>query len=405
MRLLGLVLLVNSLLAIVVVKLVPFFAPNDEYLYDGLQFAAHHRIYETFLPVGFSGLLGVAAWSGGHKGVVVLSVGLSLLVIVSAWFYLRFLGVSVRATFVLTALLSVYPDLLLSLHKVQETELTAVLVYGFVLFLMKAIEEDHFGGVDTALALTLGYAITVRANLLLFVFVGWYVFWRLGVPRAGMRLLVQLLIVLACFVGISTSIHGVPFLPKYGPYNFYSGFNEETQNYPNEEDSLFPVLPAHGIQPPNGDARFTTANLRDASLNPVYMRLGLEFLREHPVKSVGLVLFKCWNLLRPNLSFHSPRSAAGIVKILSALGVPLWIAAMVLLPHPGPPKVKLILALTMLCYAVPFLLTVSAPRFREPLDLFCWMDLGAILWAWRRQSMEARRSDGMSPVLVASQPD
>jgi hypothetical protein len=386
---LGLLLLIDSLLAVVVARITPFYAPNDEYLYDGLVFAAHHRIYDNFLPVGYSGLLGVAAWLGGHAGLVVLTAALSLLAIVAGWFYLRLLGLSVRSTFVLTGLLSIYPDFLLSLHKAQETAVTAALIFGFVGLLLKATEEARFGAVDLGLAVTLTYAITVRANLALLVLVCWFVFWRLRLPRAVPRLCLQLLILVVGYVGITTALHGRPFLPQYGPYNLCSGFNEMTQDRMNEEDTLFAVLPAHHVKPPNGEPWFTAANLRDPSLNPVYTQLALQFVRQHPWRSIGLIGVKLRNLLRPNLTFHPAGSIAGILKIGAALGVPLWLAAMVVLPHPAGPKLKLILWLVAASYVVPFLLTVSAPRFREPLDLFCWLDLGAILWAWKTASARA----------------
>lgn len=387
--LLGLLLVTDSLLAVLVARCTPFSAPNDEYLHEGILFAAKHRIADDFLPVGYSSLLGLAERFDGHTGVVVLSVALSLLVIVAAWFYLRLLGVSVPATFAITGLLSIYPDFLLSLHKAQDTEVTAALLFAFVSLLLKAAEETRFGAADLGLALTLSYAVLVRPNLLLLVGVCWLMFWRSRTPKAVARLSIQMLVLVLCYLGVTTAVHGRPFLPQYGPYNFYAGFNERTQDFPNEEDSLFIVLPQHHVAPPNGEPSFSMDNLRDPSLDPIYMHLALQFLREHPAKGLMLVGVKFRNLMGPNFSVHRAASAAGVVKILMAFGVPLWVIALVKGPHLGPPQVKMILLVTVGVYILPFLLTVSHPRFREPLDLLCWVDLGGIVYAWRVRSAAA----------------
>jgi hypothetical protein len=368
---------------------------------DGLILAERHRIPDSFLPVGYSALLGVGAWMGGQQGVVVLSVGLSLLLVVAAWVYLRWRGLPVRTTFVLVGLLSVYPDFLLSLHKAQETAITAALLFAFVGLLKRASEEDRFGAVDLGLALTLSYAILMRANLLLLVGVCWVVFWRLRTPRAWSRMAAQMLILVACYVGVTTAVHGRPFLPQYGPYNFYAGFNERTQDFPNEEDSLFPVLVAHHVAPPNGEAFFTSANLRDPSLNAVYTRLALQFLREHPGRSLALVGVKFINLMGPNLTVHRATSPAGVMKMMIAMGVPLWFVALVTWRDRRRSTLKFILMLTVAAYILPFLLTVSHARFREPLDLLCWVDLGGMVCAVRvRSAVAVRDAVPLRPVLL-----
>jgi hypothetical protein len=105
--------------------------------------------------------------------------------------------------------------------------------------------------------------------------------------------------------------------------------------------------------------------------------------------------WKFWDLMQPGTDahVHPARSVGGAVKILEGLGVPMWVLAMVLLPHPGPSRVKYILAATVALYIVPFLFTVSSSRFRVPLDFLCWVDLCGMVWAWRmRSAVAARRS-------------
>jgi hypothetical protein len=144
----GLLLAVDLLVALVVAWKVPFQAPNPSYLCDARQLMATHRIATVFLPVGYSGVLGVSGLLAGQAGIVALSIALSLMVIAAAWVYLRTLGVSVRATLVLTGLLSVYPDLLLSYNKAQDTALTAVLLFLYVSLLLRAVKAQRFGVTD-----------------------------------------------------------------------------------------------------------------------------------------------------------------------------------------------------------------------------------------------------------------
>ena len=380
---LGILLCVDTLLAIVVAHVLPFYAPNEEHLDAARAFAAHHYISSVFLPIGYSGLLGISDLLGGQAGMTVLSVILSLLVIVAAWFYLRGLGLSQKSTLVLTSLLSLYPDFLLSLHKAQDTAITAALLFAFLTLLMKALRATSFARVDISLALTLGYSLLVRPNLLPLLFLVWFLFWQFGVPKAFWRSVAQLLIVVACYLVGTMAIHRAPFLPHNGPYNFCAGFNEYTQDYSNEEDSLISVLAAHCVRPPGGAVAFTYETKRSLDMASTYKRLAVQFIREHPGTAVWLTWVKFRNMMRPDFQVHPAKSFGGLLKIFAALAVPLWVLGMLLLPHSGPPRVKYILVLTVVLYILPFLVTVSSPRFRVPLDFLCWVDLGGMLIAWR----------------------
>jgi hypothetical protein len=391
---LGILLCVDTLLAIVVAHVLPFYAPNEEHLYAAQEFAAHHFISSVFVPIGYSGLLGISDLLGGQAGMTVLTVMLSLLVIVAAWFYLRGLGLSQKSTLVLTGLLSVYPDFLLSLHKAQDTAITAALLFAFLTFLMKSLREGEFGWVDGGLALTLGYSLLVRPNLLPLLVLTWFLFWQFRVPKAFRRVVIQLLIVVACYLAGTTAIHRSPFLPQNGPYNFCAGFNEYTQDYSNEEDSLLRVLAAHGVRLPEQADPFSYEAKRSLSLAPAYRHLAVQFIREHPGTAVWLIGVKFWNMMRPDFQVHSAKSLGGMLKILSALAVPLWVLGMFVLPHPGPPRVKYVLVLTVALYILPFLVTVSSPRFRVPLDFLCWVDLGGMVWAWRMRPAGADKKLG-----------
>jgi hypothetical protein len=99
--------------------------------------------------------------------------------------------------------------------------------------------------------------------------------------------------------------------------------------------------------------------------------------------------------MKPDLREHKARSGGGLLKIFSALAIPLWAVAMLTLPHPGQRGAKLLIVATVIVVLLPFLATVSAPRFRVPLDFVCWMDLGATLVYWRW--MRRQRAERMKP--------
>jgi hypothetical protein len=383
----GLLLAVDLLVALVVTWKVPFQAPNPSYLCDARQLMATHRIATVFLPVGYSGVLGVSGLLAGQAGIVALSIALSLMVIAAAWVYLRTLGVSVRATLALTGLLSVYPDLLLSYNKAQDTALTAVLLFLYVTLLLQAVKAQRFGVTDASLGMLLGYAAMVRPNLVLLVPMVWFVFWKFRVPRAAARIVWQTLLVVSCYAIGTAAIHGRPFLPQNGPYNLYAGANEFTAAHiQNEEGSLIEAMASHGIRVMDPDVLCIqdssdphVADIHERRLDPLYTKFALQFIWEHPVEMVKLAGLKFLALMSPDFMLHKPASVGGIVKILEASAFPLWLVASLLWPDPSLRPTRLIVALMVVCYVVPFLLTVSSSRFRVPLDFFLWMDLGATL--------------------------
>jgi hypothetical protein len=392
---LGSLLGFDLLVALVVAWKVPFQAPNPLYLCDARQLVATHRIGTVFLPVGYSGLLGLSGLLAGQAGIVGLSILLSLAVIAAAWMYLRTLGMPVRATLMLTALLSVYPDLVLSYNKAQETALTAVLLFLFVTLLLRTVKAAQFGASDALLGLLLGYAVMVRPNLALLVPLVWIVFVKFRVPRAWQRIGAQGLLVAGCYAIGTTAIHGRPFLPQNGPYNLYAGANEFTAAHiQNEEGSLVEAMASHGIRvvdldvlciQDSGDPN--APDIHERQLDPVYRRFALQFMRQHPGQMVKLVEMKFVALLSPDFLVHKPERVGGLFKILAAAAFPLWLLAFLAWPrqhpHPDPRAARVVIGMTVVCYIVPFLLTISSSRFRVPLDFFLWMDLGAILYARR----------------------
>lgn len=379
-----------------------FQAPNVELLDEATEFGTTLRLGSDFLPVGFSAVAGLGyRLLHGQAGMTAVAIAFSMAMVVSAWIFLRTMGVGVRATFVLCALLTLYPDVLLSMNKVIDTNATALLLFGFVTALALVVGGGgRFGWPDVALAFVLGYAILVRPNMLPLLPAAWFVLWRFGVPHAAARAAVQFLIVGALYLSVTTAIHGRPFWPQNGPYNFCAGANEFTEApiteaNPNLEDSLAPLLASHGIRvgsEPGAD----DSSPRDTRLNSFYMHTTTAFIRDHPATMARYTALKLWNLLRPDFRVHRPRSFGGVLKMVETLGVPLWLAAFLFLPHPGPLQMRLIVPLTVVLYVLPFVLTISTQRFGVPLQIFCWVDLGAILAYRNAGAQSSAQTSGVS---------
>jgi hypothetical protein len=388
--LLGGLLLADFVAASAVCWKIPFQAPTAEYMYPALELASKHRIASDFLPVGMSALLGLGAMLPNQRaGLTIVLVAISLALIAAAWAYLRAIGMSVRATFVLTALLSAYPDFLLSYDKLMDVNLTAFFLFSVMAAVLWVLRSPRVGWADVVLGLMLGAAVTVRTNLLLLLPLAWFLLSRYRVPSALGRAGIYIVGVVVVYAGVTAVVHGRPFLPHNGPYNLYAGANELTgSTLSNEEDSLLPELARHGIyaQPlhwwvPSDQPG--VVDLRDRSLEPVYQHLAAEFVKAHPATMVKLAAWKVLTILRPDLRVHRLRSSGGLLKVFAACAFPLWLAGMIWLRHPepsvGPAAAKWLVGLAVVLYLVPFALTVSPPRFGVPLEFLCWMDLGAMV--------------------------
>ena len=379
----ALLLLFDLVCAIYVCHKRPFTMQGDmAYSLGATEFAAKHQITSAFEPIGFGVLVGIGAVFGGWGGMTVVAVISSLLVVVVAWMYVLERGGTARAAFVLTLLLSLNPDFLLSYHKVQDTAVTAASLLGFVALLKWLVEKDRGWKADLWMGLLLGFAVLCRSNLIVLLPIVLLVYWRYRVPGAMRRIGLQAAVFAVVYVCVTTAVHGSVFWPQNGPYNVYSGFNEFTEAHlTNQEDSLVTALKVHHVA-------FTDLH-NYTELNGAYRRLAVEYISQHPMQAVRLVGLKFDNMMLPDYRMYRARSVGGVIKTVEALPFPLWILGMILFKEKGP--VRMIVALTVCFYIAPFLFTVSSPRFREPLDLLLWMEVGRMAicghWRWRSEEM------------------
>ena len=215
---LGLLLTADLLLALLVAWRVPFQAPTAEYMYPALEFAARHRIASDFLPVGMSGLLAVGVMvAHARAGLTMMLIAISLGLIAAAWAYLRALGLSVRATLLLTAMLSLYPDFLLSYNKLMDVNLTALFLFAVMAAILRALRSRALGAADLVLALLLGAGVTVRTNLVLLLPVVLFLLGKYHVRRALVRAAIYAGGMALVYVAVTAALHGRLFLPHNGP--------------------------------------------------------------------------------------------------------------------------------------------------------------------------------------------
>jgi hypothetical protein len=250
------------------------------------------------------------------------------------------------------------------------------------------LRSRRIGWADAALAIVLAWCVLSRANLVLFLPLACGFLFAARVSQPVLRSILYLAAILLLYAGVTAAVHGRPFLPQNGPYNLYAGANPLTKNYlMNEEDSIHPSLLPLGI---DAQVDWSTqpdtpgvTDLRDSSFKPFYQQHATDFMRHHVGAMIELCGLKFITLLRPDLQVYRAGSIFGVIKILSALGLPLWFLSLFLLPRPWRGPASLILPVMIAVYIVPFVLTVSAPRFALPLNLICWSDMAAAVLARR----------------------
>jgi 4-amino-4-deoxy-L-arabinose transferase-like glycosyltransferase len=363
---------VSLLAAIAISKIMPYYH-EDEYADSAMEMVRTGHIYYNFLPIGYPALLAFGyKVFGGETGFIAVNIVLSLLMLASAWLYLRLTGLSVKLTLLVVVALSIYPDFSLSYNKTQDTNITAIVLFSFMsAMILMSRAKNRFGYPDILVGATLGIAALIRPNMLLLVPVSWLVFYHSKVRGLISRALIQLTTAAVVYCSITVLVHGSMFFPRNGPYNLYSGYNPYTsQHLWNEEDSIPLALAAQHIH--------YTDN-RDPMLDSIYERSALAFIHDNPGQAAKLVPLKFGYMMLPDLHVHPANSLAGFAKIVSALAIPLWIALSFFGGKTHGHDTRLLITSVLIAIVLPFCLIISTQRFRIPLDFICWTDLGAIV--------------------------
>jgi hypothetical protein len=267
-------------------------------------------------------------------------------------------------------LVGLYPDVLISIKKVWDTNITIALMMSIFALLLTILRRGLSTSRAVSVGLLWGLSINVRPNFPALVLPIAFTFWCArpsdwGAKRvlsSGALALGFAFLVVAL---VSAVAHGSFFVPGNGPYNLYAGANPFTQQALlaslNAEPSIYPALRSEGFG--------SDVNVYSPALRPYYVRASLRFVREHPLGEVKLFGLKLLTLLRPDTKIHPWGSPGGALKTLEALTVPCWLIALLISRNCGWANEDWLVFTFVLAYIAPFVITNSDPRFRVPLDI------------------------------------
>ena len=410
---LPLALLCNVLVDALVISRDKYEVPLGQFLLGSDELLHSHRIFSTFLPVGYPIFLAMAfsvgqmLHIGQHGGLYVLNVVLSSGLLLLIRHFLRQENVSDRVASLSALFICVYPELVHNLSKISDTNITAVLLFWVTVCAMTLLQKQTMIAA-VWFGIALGAATLVRPNLILLGAL-------LLVCAGSLRRLAtwKLAAVAGCtavllFVGATTAVHGRPFFPQNGPYNMFAGSNPRSANalltHQNAEVSILPALNDLGIvavmnwnvpseQPGIHDAR-------DLVYAPLYSRETKRFILQHPGQMASLSVLKLWTFLAPETNrynFHSRMTPSVIawlaLKCASALIVPLWCCLLIVQKRKGLGMANKIVIATTVLYTLPFVIVNSDPRFRAPLAVLLLADCVRIAYGLLRSRGGQQTSD------------
>ena len=129
----------------------------------------------------------------------------------------------------------------------------------------------------------------------------------------------------------------------------------------NAEPSIYPSLLAAGFS--------QDVDPYDPGLRPFYVQHALLYIRQDLLRAAKLMFLKLLTLLRPDTKIYPLNSLGGMVKLVLALAIPVWLLAIVVSRDAAWRIEDWLFVVFGLSYTAPFLLTNSDPRFRIPLDV------------------------------------
>lgn len=377
--------------------------PIPQFMLGAQEIRASHHINSTFLPVGYAALLGWMEILGGERGIIVLQAGFLLAIVALSRACLK-LSTSSRFATVAALLIGLYPVLLMNVHRVNDADLTLLLLLALVLALERLQLRPSLRNALLA-GCALGGAVLVRPNLMLMVLL---LLWPLR-RVSGLRrwVLAGSAVALAglVYVGFTTAVHGRPFFPQNGPYNLFGGYNSHTawslRENLNVEDSILPALADHGYhagldwskqsdQPGVDDSR-------DERYRSFYSRTAREFIRAHPGTAMELSVLRLGVFLGQHYVHHRERGLVVYILAVSAksvllLVVPVWIGLLVISRVKKMELGSTLIIWLAVLYTLPFVLINSDPRFRIPLEGILLMDIARMLYKLRSWKLAAAHS-------------
>lgn len=340
------------------VRFIPFSHAEGDFWDNMRDCLRTGHVSSTFLPDFYPYLSAIFYKPLGPVGIIGLQAAMYLMLAACTLVTLRRITGNVPASAAAAGIILLDPDLLSSIPKLWDTELT-VLFLAVLLYISLSLRG---WGTVVLLGIIWGLSLSVRPNFALLILPLAYAF-RLAYGKAALlRGALAAGLAFAVLAAANTAAHGSFYLPQNGPYNLFAGANPHTRSALlhdfNAEPSIAAAMADHGYPPVNSYA---------LALKPVYTRYAFGFIMAHPLQWMWFGIVKLATLLRPDTKAHALLSGAGLIKLLTSLCVPLWF---VLLAFARPfRQVDRLFLLFAAAYILPFLLTNADPRFRPALDV------------------------------------
>ncbi len=369
-----------------------------QFMLGAQQIVESRHISSTFLPIGYSALLGFAermAQPYGvrreHLAIEVLHVLVMVLLVVVTRAALLQNG-SARFATVAALLIGLDPQMMTFVKTVSDTDLTALTLATLLLSLLWLRKEVTIGHALFA-GLALGCAVLVRPNLALMVTLLLWPGRRLPGKAVVKTFAFAGATAIVTFLGVSGIVHGRPFFPNNGAYNLYAGYNAHTAEnlllYRNAENSIVPSLAEHGIHSELDWGREPDIpgvdDVRDAKYIPFYRSESRSYILHHPGEDLWLILLKAYTLMRDSYVNYDNRNAVfhaatNVVKTVGLAVIPIWLGLWIWLKQWRVSLGDPLIACMAVLYTLPFVLINSDPRFRIPLEALLMIDIARMLY-------------------------
>lgn len=374
-----------AIAATIIAFRLPFSVPMPDYWTDAQQLVQTGHIGRHFIPSGYPTELAVGmklAPLHPDRGVEVVQAILQVATVFTAWWLILALGASAAAAFAGAMLFAIHPELLITVVKVWDVNLSTLLLMTIVVASLLIFRRGPLIRYAALLGAIWAFAIFNRPNYALLLPALLFVLWRATpsaerVKRLPFTIAALLAVSCAVYGAISLSVYRAVIFPGNGPYNLYAGQNTFTErallDQLNAETAIVPALQAAHMPQ-------AAANPHDLALRPYFTHASIVFAATHPGTELRLIAVKLFTLLRPDTKLHPIETPQGWVEALIVLPVPIWMAALLYSRMRRVPWTAsdTLVGLLALLYTFPFLLTNSDPRFRMGLDALAIMHATAL---------------------------
>ncbi|GAC1415248.1 MAG: hypothetical protein NVSMB62_02530 [Acidobacteriaceae bacterium] len=370
-----LLITLTAIAATILIIRLPLTVPMPDYWTDAQQLVQIGHITRHFIPSGYPTELAVGmklAPLRPERGVEVVQAVLQVATVLTAWWLILELGASAAAAFAGGLVFTLHPELLITVVKVWDVNLSTLLLLFLVIPSLLILRRGPLLRYAALLGSIWAFGIFNRPNYALLLPALLFVLWR-ATPSAErakrLPLTIAALLAVSCAVygTISLSVYRAVVFPGNGPYNLYAGQNTFTErallDQLNAETAIVPALQAAHMPE-------AAANPHDLALQPYFTHAAIVFAATHPATELRLIAVKLFTLLRPDTKLHPINTPQGWIEALMVLPVPIWLAALLYcrLRRVSWTPADTLLVFLALLYAFPFLVTNSDPRFRMGLD-------------------------------------